>query len=161
MFPRPSLINNSVIDYYRYGSIFKSHLFGRPTIVSCDLELNVFILQNEGKLFEPGYPKPVHDILGKLSMMLVSGELHKRLRSVALSFINVSISNPEFFRGVERLSLSFIDSWRGKKQVLFFKEAKQVPTLINGYILKLMQCFFFFFFFFRKKFLLIFDGWNE
>ncbi|KAL2240582.1 cytochrome P450 724B1 [Sesamum indicum] len=110
----------------RFGSVFKSHLFCTPTIVSCDLELNTFVLQNEERLFQSSYPKPVHDILGNLSMMLVSGELHKKLRSVALSFINASKSRPDFLRVVEKLSISFIDSWKTKNQVHFFKEAKQL-----------------------------------
>ncbi|KAL6551449.1 hypothetical protein OROGR_007603 [Orobanche gracilis] len=110
----------------RYGSIFKSHLFGRPTIVSCDLELNMFILQNEEKLFQSSYPKPVHDILGRSSMMLVSGELHKKLRSVAVSFINASKSRPDFIHYVDNFCISFINSWKTRSQVLFFKEAKEL-----------------------------------
>ncbi|KAL7140660.1 hypothetical protein ABFS83_08G003400 [Erythranthe nasuta] len=110
----------------RYGNIFKSHLFGGPTIVSCDLEFNVFILQNEERLFQTSYPKPVHDILGKLSMMLVSGDLHKKLRSAAVSFINVSKSSPDFISYVDDLCISLVDSWRDKKQVVFFKEAKEL-----------------------------------
>ncbi|KAH6830492.1 cytochrome P450 [Perilla frutescens var. hirtella] len=110
----------------RYGNVFKSHLFGSPTVVSCDIELNTFILQNEESLFQSSYPKPVLDILGKLSMMLVSGDLHKKLRSVALSFINTSKSSPVFLSYVDKLSLSFIHSWRSKTQIHFFKEAKQL-----------------------------------
>ncbi|KAL0351067.1 UNVERIFIED_CONTAM: cytochrome [Sesamum radiatum] len=110
----------------RFGSVFKSHLFCTPTIVSCDLELNTFILQNEERLFRSSYPKPVQDILGSLSMILVSGELHKKLRSVALSFINASKSRPDFLHVVEKLSISFIESWKTKNQVHFLNEAKQL-----------------------------------
>lgn len=106
--------------------MFKSHLFGCPTVVSCDMELNTFILQNEESLFRSSYPKPVLDILGKLSMMLVSGELHKKLRSAALGFINASKSSPIFLSYVDKLVLSFIHSWRSNTQLHFFKEAKQV-----------------------------------
>ncbi|XP_073158392.1 cytochrome P450 724B1-like [Henckelia pumila] len=111
----------------RYGRVFKSHLFGWPTIVSCDHEFNMFVLQNEEKLFQSSYPKPVHDVLGKLSMMLVSGEFHKKIRSVAVGFINYSCKprcgNYNF---LEKLSLSFIDSWKAKKEILFFNEAKEL-----------------------------------
>lgn len=119
--------------------MFKSHLFGSPTVVSCDIELNTFILQNEETLFQSSYPKPVHDILGKLSMMLVSGDLHKKLRSVALSFINASKSSPDFLSYVDSFSLSYIDSWRSKSQVEFFKEAKKV------YVYDFLFDFFFYF----------------
>ncbi|KAL2518656.1 Cytochrome [Abeliophyllum distichum] len=123
----------------RYGKVFKSHLFGTPTIVSCDLELNILILQNEERLFQSSYPKPVHDILGKLSMMLVSGEVHKKLRSIAVSFINVSKSRPEFLHYVEKLSVSLIESWKEKKQILFFREAKEFTFYLMLKILLNME----------------------
>ncbi|KAK6138341.1 hypothetical protein DH2020_027925 [Rehmannia glutinosa] len=59
-------------------------------------------------------------------MMLVSGELHKKLRSVAVSFINVSKSRPHFLDYVDKMSVSLIDSWKAKRQVFFFKEAKEL-----------------------------------
>ncbi|CAA0824523.1 cytochrome P450- family 724- subfamily A-polypeptide 1 [Striga hermonthica] len=114
----------------RYGRVFKSHLFGRPTIVSCDHDFNMFILQNEERLFRSSYPKPIHDILGKHSMMLVSGDLHKKLRSVAVGFINGSKSRPDFLDYVDKLCVSLVESWKAKNQVLFFKEAKELTFYI-------------------------------
>ncbi|KAL6288152.1 hypothetical protein ACE6H2_012542 [Prunus campanulata] len=108
----------------RYGKVFKSHLFGSPTIVSCDLELNMFILQNEEKLFQASYPKAIHGILGKHSLLTVSGELHRKLRSIAVSFIANSKSAPDFLHWVQKLSISMMDSWNGCKEVSFYKQAK-------------------------------------
>ncbi|XP_062010240.1 cytochrome P450 724B1 [Rosa rugosa] len=108
----------------RYGKVFKSHLFGSPTIVSCDLELNMFVLQNEEKLFQASYPKPVHGILGKYSLLTVSGDLHRKLRNIGVSFIASSKSSPHFLHWIEKLSISMMDSWSGRNQVSFFKEAK-------------------------------------
>lgn len=110
----------------RYGRIFKSHLFGSPTIVSCDHELNMFILQNEEKLFQASYPKPMHDILGKHSLLIVSGDIHKKIRSFAVNFVCTSKSSPEFLDSVETLTISMMDSWRNRKAVSFYKEAKVV-----------------------------------
>ncbi|CAL5371748.1 unnamed protein product [Camellia sinensis] len=114
----------------RYGKVFKSHLFGSPTIVSCDHELNTFILQNEGKLFQSSYPKPVLDILGKLSIMLVSGDLHRKLRSIAVSFISVSRTKPDFLHYVEKLSTSVMESWKAHQEVTFYKEAKKFTLYV-------------------------------
>ncbi|KAL5572828.1 hypothetical protein UlMin_022425 [Ulmus minor] len=108
----------------RYGKVFKSHLFGSPAIVSCDLELNMFILQNEDKLFQTSYPKAIHGILGKYSLLLISGDLHKKLRNIVVSFINTSKSKPNFLSSVEKLSISTIRSWNDRKEVAFFIEAK-------------------------------------
>ncbi|GMP93984.1 hypothetical protein CsSME_00043605 [Camellia sinensis var. sinensis] len=113
----------------RYGRVFKYHLFGCPTIVSCDLEINTFILQNEGRLFQSSYPKPVLDILGKLSIMLVSDDLHKKLRNIVVSFISTSRSRPDFLCCVEKLSVLVMESWREHQEVSFYEEAKKVRTL--------------------------------
>lgn len=109
-----------------YGKVFKSHLFGSPTIVSGDPELNLFILQNEEKLFRASYTKPVLDIVGKLSLIAVSGELHKKLRSIAVSFITSSKSTPHFLLLVEKMSLSIMNSWKEQKQIAFHVETKKV-----------------------------------
>ncbi|CAI9111151.1 OLC1v1011295C1 [Oldenlandia corymbosa var. corymbosa] len=112
----------------KYGDVFKSHLFGSPTIVSCDMEMNLFILQNEGKLFRSSYPKSVSDILGSGSMLIVTGDQHKKVRSTAANHIATSKSRPEFLNYVDKLSTSLMKSWqklpRGEK-VPFFQVAKE------------------------------------
>jgi cytochrome P450 family 724 subfamily B polypeptide 1 len=86
----------------------------------------MFVLQNEEKLFQASYPKAMLGILGKYNLLMVSGNLHKKLRSFAVSFIGTSKSSPEFLHFVEKLSLSMIGSWRNSKQVSFYNEAKAV-----------------------------------
>lgn len=106
--------------------MFKSHLFFSPTIVSCDQELNYFILQNEDKLFECSYPKPIHGVLGKISMLVVVGDTHKRLRNVALSLVSTTKSKPDFLTHIEKTTLQILDSWKDKKQIIFCQEARKV-----------------------------------
>ncbi|KAF8414302.1 hypothetical protein HHK36_002304 [Tetracentron sinense] len=109
----------------RYGRVFKSHLFFSPAVVSCDQELNYFILQNEDKLFQCSYPKPIHGVLGKSSMLVVVGDTHKRLRNVALTLVNTTKSKPEFLNDIERTAIRVLDSWKGKGQVIFCVEARK------------------------------------
>ncbi|PNX92620.1 cytochrome p450 87a3-like protein [Trifolium pratense] len=49
----------------RYGPIFKTNLVGRPVVVSTDPDLNYFIFQQEGKIFQSWYPDTFTDIFGK------------------------------------------------------------------------------------------------
>ncbi|KAJ9169894.1 hypothetical protein P3X46_018041 [Hevea brasiliensis] len=109
----------------RYGKVFKSHLFFSPTVVSCDQELNYFILQNEGKLFQCSYPKPIHGILGNVSMLVAVGDTHKRLRNVALSLVTITKSKPEFLNDIERTAIQILNSWKDKRQVIFCEEARK------------------------------------
>ncbi|XP_057461336.1 cytochrome P450 724B1-like isoform X2 [Actinidia eriantha] len=109
----------------RYGKVFKSHLFFSPTVVSCDQELNYFILQNEDKLFQCSYPKPIHGILGEISMLVAVGDIHKRLRNVALSLVTTIKSKPEFLSDIEKIAIQILESWKGRNQVLFCEEARK------------------------------------
>ncbi|WCJ21221.1 Cytochrome P450 724B1 [Euphorbia peplus] len=118
----------------RYGKVFKSHLFGSPTIVSCDYEFNMFILQNEDKLFPASYPKAMEGILGSSSLLMVSGELHRKLRGIVVNFSGISKSNPTFLHSLEKLAISMMDSWKGCKEIEFHKQAKKLTLdlmLIN------------------------------
>lgn len=111
---------------FRYGKVFKTHLFFSPTVVSCDQELNYFILQNEDKLFQCSYPKPIHGILGEVSMLVAVGDTHRRLRNVALSLVATIKSKPEFLGDIERIAVEILDSWKGRQQVMFCAEARKV-----------------------------------
>ncbi|KAL5718002.1 hypothetical protein ACHQM5_010948 [Ranunculus cassubicifolius] len=123
-----------------YGKVFKSHLFGCPTIVSCDYELNMFILQNEEKLFQCSYPKPIHGILGKLSLLVVVGDVHKRLRGFALSFTNTCKARPDYLHNIEKLTMGIMESWKNKTEVVFCSEAKKFTfNLIVKQILSMDQ----------------------
>ncbi|KAH9745490.1 cytochrome P450 724B1 [Citrus sinensis] len=109
----------------RYGKVFKSHLFFTPTVVSCDAELNYFILQNEGKLFQCSYPKTIPGILGNLSMLVAVGDTHRRLRNAALSLVTITKSKPEFLNDIENFAIQILDSWKDKPQVIFCEEARK------------------------------------
>ncbi|KAF5739586.1 Cytochrome P450 724B1 [Tripterygium wilfordii] len=109
----------------RYGKVFKSHLFGYPTIVSCDYELNTFILQNEEKLFESSYPKSLTGVVGELSLLIATGDTHKKLRNTIVNFIVTTKSRPDFLHSLENLSISTMESFKRCKQVSFLKEVKK------------------------------------
>ncbi|KAF9666325.1 hypothetical protein SADUNF_Sadunf16G0217900 [Salix dunnii] len=110
----------------RYGKVFKSHLFGSPAIVSCDHDLNMFILQNEERLFEASYPKAMHDILGQFSLLVISGDLHRKLRNFVVTFTTVSKSSPRFLNFAENLAISMLDSWKGCKEIDFLKDIRKL-----------------------------------
>ncbi|XP_065879460.1 cytochrome P450 724B1-like [Euphorbia lathyris] len=109
----------------RYGKVFKCHLFGSATIVSCDYELNLFILQNEEKLFPASYPKAMKGILGTSSLLMTSGELHRKLRGIIVSFSAMSKSNPSFLHSLQNIALSMMDSWKDYKEIAFHKQVKK------------------------------------
>ncbi|GER45092.1 cytochrome P450, partial [Striga asiatica] len=116
--PHPSTSSGAFLQNHcsRYGKVFKSHLFFSPTVISCDKELNHYVLQNEGRYFECSYPKNVHQVLGQRSLLVAVGETHKRLRNVAVSLVTNIKSKPDFLNDIERNAARVLDSWKDKSQ---------------------------------------------
>nr|XP_043607615.1 cytochrome P450 90B1 [Erigeron canadensis] len=109
----------------RFGKIYKSHLFGEPTIVSADPGLNRYILQNEGRLFECSYPKSIGGILGKWSMLVVVGEMHRDMRLISLNFLTNSRLKTQLLKEVEKHTLWVLDSWKENTPFCAQDEAKK------------------------------------
>ncbi|CAI8597327.1 unnamed protein product [Vicia faba] len=107
----------------RYGPIFTSHIFGEPTVFSTDPETNRFILTNE-KVFECSYPGSISNLLGKHSLLLMKGSLHKKMHSLTMSFANSSIIKDHLLFDIDRLIRLNMDSWSDR--VLLMEEAKKI-----------------------------------
>ncbi|KAK1274897.1 Cytochrome P450 90B1 [Acorus gramineus] len=109
----------------RFGKIYRSNLFGEPTIVSADAGLNRYILQNEGKLFECSYPKSIGGILGKWSMLVLVGDMHRQMRMISLNFMSHAKLRSHLLRDVELHTLSVLDSWSVCRTFSAQEEAKK------------------------------------
>ncbi|KAL2497801.1 Cytochrome [Abeliophyllum distichum] len=109
----------------RYGKIYKSHLFGEPTIVSADAGLNRFILQNEGKLFECSYPRSIGGILGKWSMLVLVGDMHRDMRTISLNFLSNARLRTHLLKEVEKHTLLVLGSWIENSIICAQDEAKK------------------------------------
>uniref|UniRef100_A0A6N2N5Y6 Cytochrome P450 n=1 Tax=Salix viminalis TaxID=40686 RepID=A0A6N2N5Y6_SALVM len=110
----------------RYGKIYKSNLFGEPTIVSADAGLNRFILQSEGRLFECSYPRSIGGILGKWSMLVLVGDMHRNMRSIALNFLSHARLRSHLLKEVEKQTLLVLSSWKENCTFSAQDEAKKV-----------------------------------
>ncbi|XP_057736771.1 3beta,22alpha-dihydroxysteroid 3-dehydrogenase-like isoform X2 [Arachis stenosperma] len=108
----------------RYGPVFTTHVFGEPTVFSAEPEMNRFVLANEGKLFECSYPGSISNLLGKHSLLLMKGNLHKKMHSLTMSFANSSIIKDHLLVDVDRLIWLNLDSWSDR--VLLMEEAKKI-----------------------------------
>ncbi|GAV85596.1 p450 domain-containing protein [Cephalotus follicularis] len=108
----------------RFGTLFTTHVFGEPTVFSVDPETNRFILQNEGKLFDCSYPGSISNLLGKHSLLLMKGNLHKRMHSLTMSFANSSIIRDHLLVDIDRLIRLNLESWSDR--VFLMEEAKKI-----------------------------------
>ncbi|XP_059448403.1 cytochrome P450 85A1-like [Corylus avellana] len=98
----------------KYGSLFKTHILGCPTVISMDPQLNRYILLNEGKGLVPGYPKSMVDLIGKTNMAAVHGSDHKLVRGSLISLVGPAAIKDQLFPYIDKFISCFIDNWDGK-----------------------------------------------
>lgn len=103
-------------------------MFGEPAIVSADAELNRFILQNEGKLFECSYPRSIGGILGKWSMLVLVGDMHRDMRNISLNFLSYARLRTHLLKEVENHTLLVLSTWKENCTFSAQDEAKKVIT---------------------------------
>uniref|UniRef100_A0A0D9XJ57 Ent-kaurenoic acid oxidase n=1 Tax=Leersia perrieri TaxID=77586 RepID=A0A0D9XJ57_9ORYZ len=68
------------------GDIYRTHLYGSPTVVVCSPAANKFVLQSPDTSFGTGWPSP--ELVGVSSIVNVHGGQHARLRKLVVGTIN-------------------------------------------------------------------------
>ncbi|KAK9726963.1 hypothetical protein RND81_05G248900 [Saponaria officinalis] len=112
-----------------YGKVFKSHIFGKPTIVSTDAEVNKFILQSDAKLFVPSYPKSLTELMGKSSILLINGSLQRRIHGLIGSFFKSPQLKAQVTKDMRSYVVQAMDKWgddNNKSPIFIQDEAKHI-----------------------------------
>ncbi|GLJ25574.1 hypothetical protein SUGI_0489930 [Cryptomeria japonica] len=71
----------------KYGSVFKTSLMGCPTVVLNGPAGNRLLFQNDFNIIANKQPISLTRIVGKKSILELSGEDHKRMRSAIMQFL--------------------------------------------------------------------------
>ncbi|XP_043717920.1 cytochrome P450 87A3-like [Telopea speciosissima] len=95
----------------RYGALFKTSLVGRPVVISTDPEINQFIFQQEGKLFQIWYMDSFTEIFGEESLISVHGFVHKYLRSLIFTIFGPENLKEKLLPEVEQKTLKHLKLW--------------------------------------------------
>ena len=80
--------------------------------MSADAELNRFVLMNGGRLFEPSWPTSVSEILGKTSMLVVTGEMHRCIKSLSIDFMGIASLRAHFLGDSELYITQNLRTWK-------------------------------------------------
>lgn len=123
----------------RNGSrLFTSHVFGERTVFSADHEFNRLVVGGEGRTFECSYPSSISTLLGRHSLVLMKGSLHKRMHSLTLTrFSSLSVLRRALLPDIDRLVSTTLDSWTSKP-LLLLDQAKKITFQLT--VKQLMSC---------------------
>ncbi|KAI3766806.1 hypothetical protein L2E82_16880 [Cichorium intybus] len=111
---------------HKYGDgvgMYKTHLFGKPSVITFLPTSNKFVLRaTESFTLKWAYP----DLVGKSSVVAVHGKSHLRLRS----FVSRSINQPDALRliaiAVQPCMIPALQSWTECGKITFYDEIKKV-----------------------------------
>ncbi|RWW33383.1 hypothetical protein GW17_00001917 [Ensete ventricosum] len=95
----------------RYGPVFRTSLVGLPVVVSADPELNHFVFQQEGRLFESCYPGTFTEIFGRSNVGSLHGFMYKYLKSLVLKLFGPESLKDLMLRDVETAACANLSSW--------------------------------------------------
>ncbi|KAH1066407.1 hypothetical protein J1N35_031394 [Gossypium stocksii] len=109
-----------------YGKVFKSHIFGTPTIVSTDAEVSRFVLQSDAKAFVPFYPKSLTELMGKSSILLINGSLQRKIHGLVGSFFKSPHLKDQITRDMQNYVQQAMDKWRDDAPIFIQDETKTI-----------------------------------
>ncbi|MEH2067299.1 MAG: cytochrome P450 [Nostoc sp.] len=127
--------NFSKKRYQQYGSIFKTHLLGRPTVVMVGPEALEFVLSTHMDNFSwrEGWPANFKILLGE-SLFLQDGEEHRRNRRLMMPALHgPALAN--YVATMEDITRSYLQKWEKQQEFTWFQEFKQLTFDIASQLL--------------------------
>ncbi|KAJ7962189.1 Cytochrome P450 family ent-kaurenoic acid oxidase [Quillaja saponaria] len=128
-----SFINNLISRYGRTG-IYKTHLFGNPSIIICMPEICRQVLVDD-QTFKYGYPKTTLLLTGKRSFHSLSNAEHKRLRRLTIAPITGHHALAMYIDRIEDIVINSLEEWASMYHPIeLFKETKKISFKVITHI---------------------------
>ncbi|MFM6899201.1 MAG: cytochrome P450, partial [Microcystis panniformis] len=107
----------------KYGQLFRTHIFGSPTIILSGAEANRFLLSNENKYFAATWPKSTKTLLGSASLAVHTGDVHaSRRRLIYQAFQPRSLAS--YIPTVETITAHYLERWQTAKTLSWYPELR-------------------------------------
>jgi cytochrome P450 len=108
----------------KYGNIFKTHIFGSPTIMMIGAEANRFIFSGENQNFTIKWPKTVSVLLGPASLATQTGNIHQTRRKL-LSQAFQPRALASYTPSMVEITNSYLQKWASLGQLTWYPELRQ------------------------------------
>lgn len=106
----------------RFGSIFKTHILGCPSVMISSPAAAKFVLLTKAHLFKPTFPVSKERMLGKQAIFFHQGDYHAKLRKLVLrAFMPAALKNK--VGDIEAIAKDSLQSWEGRS-ITTYQEMK-------------------------------------
>ncbi len=107
----------------KYGPIFKSHVFGSPTIFLAGATANTFLFANENKYFEATWPPSTRTLLGPASLAVQGGTFHRDRRKLLFQAFQPR-ALASYIPQMEEITQRYLDKWEKEKKITWYPEVR-------------------------------------
>lgn len=108
----------------QYGTIFKTHLFGRPTIVFIGADATRFLFTNESQRFEMTNTPSFEVLLGANSIGVKTGTAHQILRKQLFQAFEPR-ALAEYATTIEDMTRRYLHKWERMGTLTWYSELKK------------------------------------
>lgn len=119
----------------RYGYVFKSHIFGKPTVFMTGPEAVRFVISSpvENFSWREGVPEQFRTLLGN-GLPFQDGEEHRRQRQLMMpAFHSKALSS--YIKTIESITKKYLVKWECQQQLTWHDEYKQLTFEIASHLL--------------------------
>lgn len=107
----------------KYGNIYKTNIFGRPTVMMVGADANQFLFKNENKYVRSTWPKSTRILLGSSSLSVQQGNLHSSRRKI-LSEAFKPRALASYIPTIESMTQDYLAKWEKMGQLTWYPELK-------------------------------------
>lgn len=108
----------------KYGNVFKTNLFGSPTIMMLGAEANRYLFSQENQNFVIQWPESVSVLLGSASLATQSGSIHQtRRKLLSQAFQPRALAN--YIPAMEEITGRYFEKWEKLQDLTLYPELRQ------------------------------------
>ncbi|XZN99841.1 MAG: cytochrome P450 [Microcoleus sp.] len=109
--------------HQEYGNIFKTSIFGQPTVFMCGQEANLFVLSHENQYFVVSWPPSTKALLGPLSLVLQTGADHQNRRKLLYqAFQPRALAG--YIEAMEDITERYLERWAKMSEFAWYPELR-------------------------------------
>ncbi|KAG6555214.1 hypothetical protein Mapa_003254 [Marchantia paleacea] len=121
----PNAFTDSYFEKYGKLGLYKTHLFGEPTILTTSSDAYRWV-NAHGDLFLPGWPDSFKLLIGSTSIALVAGDKHKRMKRLTGPSLQGTETLSRFAMQIAKEDVKELETWAHEKVINTFDAVTKV-----------------------------------
>ncbi|MEG4942033.1 cytochrome P450 [Microcoleus sp. F4-D5] len=120
--------------HQQYGPIFKTSIFGQPTVFMSGQEATLFVLSNDNQYFVVTWPASTRALLGPLSLALQTGANHQNRRKLLYqAFQPRALAG--YIDAMENITQRYLEKWAKMETLTWYPELRNYTFDVAGKLL--------------------------